>query len=403
MNVNGYKEWGQITGKPINYTDSRGTRQYIKPTARENYRYFFNYQLGWLNMRYFFWNFVGRQNDNLSVGLPHHGNWMSGINFIDKGRTGSKTALPARYQDKSTNHFFFLPLILGLVGLYFLFSRNKLFTVITGIGFLAFSFAITVFINQEPIHVIIRDRDYIFLVAYFIFALWIGLGVIGLSNLIPGVLKSRQKTIGVVAVCFVLVPLLMGFKGWNDHNRSSDDFPENFARSYLDACPENALLITNGDNATFPLWYLQQVEGYRTDVRVINFDMLGLDWYIDKLQRRMNDSPPVKMSMARNTYLKGAEKLLPLQEQMPEGQYLDLKRVVDFATSPEERTMWNYRNINMMPTARFGLAADSNILIAQGIDPTKFGAHFTPQVTWTYRQDFYPRGDLVLMLSLIHI
>lgn len=398
INIEGFYNWIDIEGTPIEYTDHKGNKKVInKPTFGENLSYFFKYQLMHLNIRYLMWNFAGIQNRNFGSGDPLNGNWMSGINFADFKRVGNTALISERNMDlKDRNNFYLLPLLLGLFGLVFLFLKDRNLAVTTLIFYLAFSVAITIFVNQLAIHLEIRDRDYIFLGAYFAFCIWIGLGVLGLFKLIPKLKENRTKAYIIGGVCFLAVPFQMGAKGWNDHDRSWNRFNYQLGKAYLDACEPNALLITTGDNATFPIWYLQEVEGYRTDVRLINYELLNIDHYINKLRRKINTSPPVKMSLPQSAYINGVDKLLPLIDKLKPDVYTELGQVVDFASS-DVKTLWNGRNINYFPTTRFSLKADTNKLIEQGVNPDEYRTHFVPAINWELKKSFYSIADLVLM------
>ncbi len=397
INADGYKLWGQIEGRPLRHTLNGNTQTIHKPTFGENLYYFFKFQLVHLNYRYLMWNFAGSQNRDFDSGNPINGNWMSGIGFVDFPRVGNTDMISPRNMNvKDKNNFYLLPFLLGLFGLVFLYIKDRKLGTVTLTFFLAFGVAITIFINQMPIHLAIRDRDYIFLAAYFMFCLWIGLGVLGLFKLIPKIQENNMKAILVASLALLAVPVQMGAKGWDDHDRSDDDFIYKLGKAYLDGCPENALLITEGDNATFPLWYLQEVEGYRTDVRVINYELLNLDSYIEKLKRQINASLPVKMSLPEISYAKGVDKLLPLIDKVEEGVHADIGQIVEYASS-DKKTLWNGRNINFIPTTRFSMRADTNLLRARGVAPEKYGCKFVPEIQWEYAKDFYSIGDLVLL------
>lgn len=398
VNSDGYRLWASIEGEPIQHTANGKTETIYRPTFAENLTYFFKFQLIHLNWRYFMWNFAGSQNRAFDSGDPARGNWMSGIGLIDYNKIGNTDLISERnMNDKSRNNFYLLPFLLGVFGLVFLFIRHKRYFAVTLIFFLAFSVAITIFINQMPIHLQIRDRDYIFLAAYFMFCLWIGLGVLGLFKMIPKLKENNTKAILAAALTFLAVPFQMGAKGWDDHDRSSDDFLYTLGKAYLDACPPNTILITEGDNATFPLWYLQEVEGYRTDVRVINYELLNLDNYIYKLRRQIYDSPPVKMSLPESSYIKGVDKLLPLIDKVKDEAHADVGQVVAFASSPNNQTRWNGRDINYIPTTRFSLKADTNQLRARGVVPEKYDCRFVPEIKWEFAKDFYSIADLALL------
>ncbi len=318
-----YRDWTGMTGTPVavtNYVDQQGnpigertTR--IKPSFLENLRYFFNYQLNHMYWRYFMWNFAGRQNDIQGNGEVTHGNWISGIPFIDNARLGDQSLLPEDLGsgNKGHNVFFMLPLLLGIIGLLWQAFTSKRgieqFWVIFFLFFMT-GIAIVIYLNQVPNQP--RERDYAFAGSFYAFAIWVGMGVAGLWRLIAGLAdaksseaqKSRMNWIGAVgaAVFGIFVPLQMVSQTWDDHDRSGRYAARDFGMNYLSSLDDNAIIFTNGDNDTFPLWYAQEVEGYRTDVRVVNLSYLTTDWYVDQLRHPSYDAPSIPMLATPEVY-----------------------------------------------------------------------------------------------------
>jgi hypothetical protein len=320
INVQGYKDWVKSNNKIVEITNLNRTKERFEvPNFGDNFRYFFKFQFGWLNWRYLMWNFVGRQNELLGKGDALAGNWESGINFIDKGRIGDKKERPDYFIDNPTKRIYYgLPFILGIIGIVFLFKKHSALAWVSLIFFLAFSLAITIFINQLPNNVYIRERDYVFLSAYFIFSMWIGLGVLALYHWIKINTIELNKLKIIVVACFLLVPCLMAKEGWMPSDRSDNNFAYKLAKNMLAQCEHEGLVIANGDNVTFPLWYLQEVEGFRKDVRVIDYNLLNLDWYIDKLLVKQNDAPPLNLSLSREFYTYGNTSLFNLDLKLEE-------------------------------------------------------------------------------------
>ena len=275
-----------------------------KPTFGQNLKFLFRYQVGFMYFRYFMWNFAGRQNDIQGHGELTNGNWISGIKFIDEARLGPQENMPDHLKNNpARNTYFFLPLILGLVGLYFHYhAHNKDFWVVA-LLFLFTGLAIVAYLNQYPMQP--RERDYAYAGSFYAFTIWIGLGVLGLINYITKNYKSRAAIIGVTIVSLALVPGRMAAENWDDHDRSGRYTARDFAYNYLNTCEENGLIFTNGDNDTFPLWYLQEVEEVRTDVRVINLSYFTADWYIKQIATRMYESDPVKFGFNEKQYRNG--------------------------------------------------------------------------------------------------
>lgn len=275
-----------------------------KPTFTQNIRFLVRYQIGFMYMRYFMWNFAGKQNDIQGHGGLTHGNWISGINFIDEARLGPQDNLPDHMKNnKARNRYFLLPLLLGIFGMVFQFKKqNKDFWVV-GLLFLFTGLAIVAYLNQYPHQP--RERDYAYAGSFYAFAIWIGLGVLGLINALTKEYKSRIAIVGVGVLSFIAVPGLMAAENWDDHDRSGRYTARDFAYNYLNSCDQNAVIFTNGDNDTFPLWYIQEVEGIRTDIRVINLSYFTADWYIGQMATRMYDSDPVVFGFSEREYRNG--------------------------------------------------------------------------------------------------
>ena len=286
-----------------------------KPSMLDNLRFFFDYQVNYMYVRYFMWNFVGRQND-LHGDLPGdvtRGNWESGIGFLDQVRLGDQSEAPDfMAHNRGKNHYFFLPLLLGLIGFFFQLKHDPRNSWVTGLLFLLTGLAIVVYLNQPPFQV--RERDYAYAGSFYVFALWIGLGVLALQHWFEKLTKKEDgMPAAVLAVALgLVVPVLMGCENWDDHDRSGRYTARDMAYNHLISCGPNALLVTHGDNDTFPLWYAQEVEGIRTDVRIVNSSLLGTDWYIDQMKCRFYESDPVNISIPRKQYLYGTNDFSPV-------------------------------------------------------------------------------------------
>lgn len=266
-----------------------------KPTMRENISFFIDYQLGWMYMRYFYWNFVGKQNDvqGLFMNNVRDGNWKTGINFIDKIRLGDQNALPESLKNnKANNSLYGLPLILGLLGIFYQYKKDRKDLVIVGLLFFFTGIAICIYLNQAGLQP--RERDYAFAGSFYAYAFWIGLGVFFVRDLLMNALKQvKAASYAAAVICMLAVPVLMASVEWDDHDRSNKTLARDLAINYLESCAPNAIVITFGDNDTYPLWYAQEVEGIRPDIRVINSSLLGTDWYINQLRYTLNESKPI--------------------------------------------------------------------------------------------------------------
>ena len=287
-----------------------------KPSFFQNLRFFFSYQIKHMYNRYFMWNFAGKQNDTQSHGEINNGNWLSGINFIDEFRLGPQKKLPDHLKNnKGRNTFYFLPLLLGLLGVLFHLTRKPGDAWAVFLLFFFTGLAIVIELNQTPFQP--RERDYAYVGSFYAFAIWIGMGSIGIYYIVSGLIidlnknlkKSSRKLIqipGLITMLLTLfIPFLMAFEGWDDHDRSDRYTAREFAKNYLKSCEPNAILFTMGDNDTFPLWYVQEVEGFRTDVRIINLSLLNTDWYIDQMKRDAYDGKAVPFSLEKDKYKQG--------------------------------------------------------------------------------------------------
>src|SRR5690606_24533847 len=266
-------------GHPQYYRNYLNLPEGQQPTFGDNLRFFFNYQIGHMYGRYFLWNFVGRQNDQQGHGDFTTGNWISGIKFIDQWHVGGQDALPDSMKtDPSRNTFYFLPLILGLIGAFWHFKRHQKDAGVVGLLFFFTGLAIVLYLNQTPLQP--RERDYAYAGSFYAFAIWIGLGVIGISDWLARKLDARTAGIAATAIALLAGPVLLAKDGWDDHDRSEKFLARDIAKNYLESCAPNAILFTYGDNDTYPLWYAQEVEGVRPDVRVVNLSLLSADWYV---------------------------------------------------------------------------------------------------------------------------
>ena len=280
------------------------------PSLGDNIGYLFEFQWSYMYMRYFMWNFVGRQND-VQGRYDENGHWLSGIKFLDGLRLGSQENLPSDVLDnKARNTYFFLPLLLGIIGIVFQISRNPKQFWALFVFFMFTGFAIQFYTNPyifQP-----RERDYSLVGSFFIFCIWIGFGVYGLFEEVKKLLKPKLAAPVTSALCLLAVPFLMAFQNWDDHDRSGRKTARSTAKAYLDSCQEDsgAILFTIGDNDTFPLWYAQEIEGHRTDVRVINTSLFATDWYIDQMKRKAYESDPIPSQLTHDKYSFGSREAI---------------------------------------------------------------------------------------------
>ena len=301
--VDNYMPGSKVTG-PDGYV------RYTKPSQLTNLYYFFDFQLNWMYWRYFFWNFAGRQND-IHGPQPNdlYGNWESGIGPLDRWMLGDQSGFPEDLKNNpGKNHYYMLPLLLGILGLMVQFARDRRGSWLVFLMFFMTGIAIVMYLNQPPMQV--RERDYAYAGSFYFFAAWIGLGVAALYAWLQDALKDKHAvpTAVTVTVLTLGVPVLMAAENWDDHDRSHRYTAVEMAYNYLNSVGENGYLVTHGDNDTFPLWYAQEVESVRTDVRILNTSLLGTDWHIDQMLYAMNESAPLKLSIPHVQYLYGTNE-----------------------------------------------------------------------------------------------
>jgi tetratricopeptide (TPR) repeat protein len=311
------------------------------PTFGQNLTYFFKYQIGWSYLRYFMWNFAGRQNDFMNMdGNSLNGNWESGIGFIDNARLGtpsSEIKVPDYLgKNKGKNHYYFLPLLLGLIGMLFHFKQNNQDALAVLLFFLFTGVLIIIYLNVVPFQP--RERDYAYVGSFYAFAIWIGLGVLGIYDFLSKRMNSTASA-GIATVVALIIPTLMAAENWDDHDRSGRFTALEVAKNYLESCDKNAILFTNGDNDTFPLWYAQEVQGIRTDIKVVNLSLFNTPWYIDQMKRASYDAAPIPSSLEHDDYRAGTRDYTPINERFKD--YVEVKDVVNFINSKSAKAKIN--------------------------------------------------------------
>lgn len=315
-----YEDWlGGIEGKTVPFNQCGEMVMVKMPTQWENIKFFFIYQVNFMYWRYFMWNFAGRQNDLQSQGEIEHGNWITGIPFIDNFLVGDQTFLPSDLKNnKGHNVFYCLPLILGLIGLFWqAYKGDKGIQQFWIVFFLFFmtGLAIVLYLNQTPGQP--RERDYAYAGSFYAFAIWIGLGVAAISEWLAKKMKKETPAAVIASVACLLVPIQMVSQTWDDHDRSGRYTCRDFGQNYLNSLQEKGapIIFTNGDNDTFPLWYNQETENFRTDVRVCNLSYLQTDWYIDQMRRPAYDSPSVPINWNRIDYVQGHNEAVAIRPE----------------------------------------------------------------------------------------
>ncbi len=404
--VIGYKNWTN----PRNYkhiattNPQTGEHETIdKPTFGQNLGFFFQYQMGWMYSRYFLWNFVGRQNDIQGHGNSSDGNWITGIPAIDQQRLGPQVGLPdGADNNKARNALYGLPLILGLIGLFYQIKTDKRNAFVVGLLFFFTGVAIVIYLNQKPFEP--RERDYAYAGSFYAFAFWIGFGVLAIYDFLVKRMNQTTSAIAATAVCLLAVPTIMAKEEWNDHNRSGRYIARDMAIDYLNSCAPNAILFTNGDNDTFPLWYAQEVEGIRTDVRVICLELLNTDWYIDQMVHKAYDSDPVPFSLTKDQYRQGTRDVVLFHDRNIKG-FIPVKDLIEFAKS-EDRT--NQLDVgggtfyNYFPTKNMSVPVDSATVVNNGTVTKAMANRIVKSIDWTVPGNYVQKNDLMILDLLAH-
>ncbi len=370
--IEAYKEWANIHGKRVKYDYCGQHKTDYCPTFAENMRFFFRYQVNFMYWRYFMWNFAGRQNDLQSYGDVSKGNWISGIPFIDNAMLGDQDALPTELKNnKGHNVYYMIPLILGIIGMVWQASKRnkngkaegwKNFSIVMFL-FLLTGLAIVVYLNQTPYQP--RERDYAYVGSFYAFCIWIGFGVLAFIDWINEKMKNGKVKAAVAVCCSIvglLVPAQMASQNWDDHDRSDRFSCRDFGANYLKSCEDQAILFSNGDNDTFPLWYNQEVEGVGTNLRVCNLSYLQTDWYISQMKRPYYESAALPISWEYKDFMPGKNEYVRTTNQA--GKPLSVKTAFDFMLSDEEITIRDGENY--IPTEQlYILGAEGDTIFFQ--------------------------------------
>ncbi len=379
-----------------------------KPSAAQNLKFFNRYQLGWMYWRYFMWNFAGRQNDEQGHYFNDdgsrdylRGNWISGIKFIDEARLGPQDNLPDHMeQNKARNRYYMLPLLLGIIGLIYHIRRHPKDAFIVFIMFFMTGLAIAIYLNMPPRQP--RERDYAFVGSFSFFAIWIGLAVMGLTEWIGKLFKKNSERASKVALpvvfvaCMAAAPCLMAAENWDDHDRSEKYAARDFAQNYLKSVNQQGILITFGDNDTFPLWYAQEVEGTRTDVRILNYTLSGMYWYVEQLYNKLYDSEALPFTLPKEFYGLGKDATYIVDRS---NEYLEVTDVLGLLRDyPERFTMGTGDDkVMYIPTKRFKITLDIPALVEKGVIPAELADKVNPEIRWEMNKQVLYRHELMLL------
>ena len=374
-----------------------------RPTFGENLGFMMQFQFGYMYGRYFMWNFAGRQDD-IQGNLDTHGNWISGIKFIDEMRLGSQENLPDEMKNnKGRNTYYFLPLILGIIGLLYHVKFDKKNFYILFLFFAFTGLAIIFYTNPKPFEP--RERDYAVVGSFYVFAIWIGFGVLALYQQFKDKINPKALAIGTTALCLLAVPTLMAAENWDDHDRSGRFSTRNNAKAYLDSTQENAIMFTIGDNDTFPLWYMQEVEDYRTDIKLVNTSLFATDWYIDQQKRKTYKADPIPGQLTHKQYRTGSlDVVYHIPNPAFKDKVMDIKSFMNWIASDDKRTFLDLDEDGILekyyPTNKIRIPVDKEAVLRNKIVPLKDSANIVPYIDIEI-DDLGLQKHRILMLDML--
>jgi hypothetical protein len=380
-----YREWLQMSAEQ-------------QPNMVDNLKFFFSWQVQQMYNRYFLWNFAGRTNDmdgqNDSNGTD--GNWIGPLDWFKQ--------FPSSVTDSNSyNRLYCLPLIIGIMGLIYHFRRNQRDAGVVAALFFLTGLAIVLYLNQNPLQP--RERDYAYVGSFYVFTIWIGLGVLFLAELLTKFVSPKVGAAIATVICLLAAPVLMASQEWDDHDRSTKTTPHDMASNYLNSCEPNAILFTYGDNDTYPLWYAQEVEGIRPDVRIVNLSLLGTDWYIRQMKQKMNESAPLPISMPNEKFAAGIRDVVYYNDQMNVTDTTELKDVFDFITSDNPETKVQYESgvtMNYLPTKNFKITVNPDEVVKTGTVKANQKDQIVPAVEWKFNANYVTKDNLALIDILAH-
>jgi hypothetical protein len=386
------------------YREFGGVEEGEDPTMANEVRYFADYQFRWMYWRYFMWNFAGKQNDLQGFGNIRDGNWYCGIPFIDKMFHSTDDVLPdtAGKANKANNKLYLLPLALGIIGLCFQYTRHKRDFAVSSLLFFFTGIAIVIYLNQAGYQP--RERDYAYVGSFYAFAIWIGLGVLYVKESFERVIKGDGGAYAAFLVCLLAVPVLMASQEWDDHDRSHKLLARDLGNDYLQSCEKNSILLTFGDNDTYPLWYAQEVEGIRPDLRVINYSLLGTDWYINQLRYKLNESAPADVIFTAQQIQGNNRNVIPVYAlpNYDQNKYYDLETVLRKVVASEEDankvSMQSGEQANVLPVRKLTIPVDvEQIKKTVKLNP---GDSVVSEIKIDITRNYLQKNDLAV-LSLI--
>jgi hypothetical protein len=396
-----YQEWGKVKGTPVQVTDQAGEKKVLKrPLFSENLRYMFSYQVGYMYFRYFMWNFSGKQNDTQGTGGAINGNWISGIKFLDEPRLGTSDLPGDMKNDSSRNKYYLLPFLLGLAGMFYQLNRDNRNWGIILLLFIMTGLAIVFYLNQYPNQP--RERDYAYAGSFYFYSVWIGLGVLALFDIISRLTGEKIAAPVAGLLCLIAVPAVMGSENWDDHDRSGRYLARDVAFNYLNSCAPGAILFTNGDNDTFPLWYAQEVEGKGTDIRVCNLMLLNTDWYINQMKNKAYESDPLPITLPVKKYYDGINNQIYIYPKTKDP--VDISTVIDWIKSENKGTKMVYgaEILDIIPTRTIRIPVDAAKVISSGTVKPEDAGKIVPYIDIKLKGGSILKSQLIVLDILAH-
>lgn len=383
------------------YSYYTGLDQDEAPTMWGNLKFFFTYQVNHMYARYFLWNFVGRQNDEPSHGSAINGNWIAGISALDDTRLG-KESLYENYENPSRNVYYFLPLFLGILGLVWHYKKSKRDSFIVGLLFFFTGLAIVIYLNQTPMQP--RERDYAYAGSFYMFSVWIGLGAIAVLDILRRIYANKVVASISLAFVFVAGPGILAYQNWDDHDRSDRTWTRDMAYNYLESCEPNAILFTYADNDTFPLWYLQEVEGVRTDVRIVNLSYLQSDWYVKQTMQDINLAQAAPIHIHPDKIKKGIRDVIHYYDMEVDG-YVDLDTLLEVMLSDNQSNqlpLSNGKYVNVLPTKNIQMIIDKDSVLRNKVVPKSWEKDIAEVMQWSYNKPYVTKSELSLLSIILH-
>ncbi|MBG0858374.1 MAG: DUF2723 domain-containing protein [Bacteroidales bacterium] len=393
-----YEYWGNVKGIRYTVSSGSGRETLVCPTFGENLRFFFRYQTGFMYLRYFMWNFAGRQNDVQGNGNSFNGNWISGIKFIDEARLGDLDNIPADLKNNpGNNKYYFLPLLIGLAGIFWQYKRDRNGFWLVMALFIMTGLAIIFYLNQNPNQP--RERDYAYAGSFYAFAIWIGMGFMLLYEQLQKFFDHRISAAITFIVLAAACPLFLAAENWDDHDRSGRYTARDIGANYLKSCAPNSILFTYGDNDSFPVWYVQDVEQVRTDVRVANLSYIQAGWYVDMMRQKAFDSEPLPFSLGPEKYIEGLRIQIPVISKIDKP--VNIKEAVAFVGLDDRKYMVDLSGrgdyANYLPTSKLLIDVDTSTVLSNGTVKEYFKDRLLSPIIWEYTDEDAFKGDLAIM------